>query len=167
MSVLALIEEAISDHGVGDDAERIRRMLGDDRTLVDTITVGDRHRDAMRALREAGEGASMRGWDGYRAAPLQSGVIERAESLLRSLPTEFPLPEIGIDPGGAVFLEWQVEPRWVFSMTIDAHGVVSYAGLYGKSKAHGREHCLDALPGPVVQGLSRLFARRAEESRPH
>ncbi|MBI2895165.1 MAG: hypothetical protein HYY06_16545 [Deltaproteobacteria bacterium] len=162
MSVLALAREPLRDHGLSEVAERMRRILSEACDFSTTITVGARARDAARALREACDEAPEKGWDGYAGAPVQLGALEEAESFLRALPTDFPLPDVGIDPGGEVLLEWQVERRWVFSMTIDADGVVSYAGLYGKNRVHGREHFVDVVPKAVVDGLARLLAKWPE-----
>lgn len=76
-------------------------------------------------------------WDGYGAVPVDRRACEIAREIIRLLPeTETP-PDIGADPDGEVGFEWIIETRWRFSFSISGEGRLSYAGLFGRSKAHG------------------------------
>lgn len=156
MSVLALTDY----RGVSESAERMRRMSREACDFAPTISLGARYADAHDALERACEQAAEAGWDGYGGAAVDLGAAQQAYAFLRALPTSFPLPEIGVDPDGEILLEWDLAPRQVFSMSIDANGVVSYAGLYGKNKVHGKEHFLDVVPKAVVDALARLFPEK-------
>ena len=159
MSVSSLAYGPIRDHGVGDVAQALRRILNDAFDWSSTITVGARSQESRNALARARAEGRAEDGTGNTVGGVSLGTIAQADAFLQALPTEIPLPEVGVDPDGDILMEWYVSPRWVFTMTIDANGVVSYAGLYGNNKTHGREHFVDAVPAPVVDNLARLLSR--------
>lgn len=149
------------EQGVSDDAKKLLELFDDALAFAHSVSLGDRLRKAVSGLREAFEEASSRGWDGYGGRAADAFSYVHALSFLRALPSTVPLPEVAVDPDGEIEFEWYRGPRWVFTVSVGRRGTLSYAGLFGRNKAHGVEQLVEGLPEAVVQNLRRLFGRRA------
>ena len=68
-----------------------------------------------------------------------------------------PAPEVAIDPDGEVSFEWYHGPRRVFSISIGSSDELTYAGIYGSSKARGVETFNFEIPRVVLDNLRRLL----------
>ena len=74
------------------------------------------------------------------------------------LPVNIPIPEIYVDPDGAVTFEWYVGARQVFSVSMGSNNELLYAGLFGANKTHGTEHLDDGLPETILDNIHRVFS---------
>ena len=63
-----------------------------------------------------------------------------------------------MDPDGEVSLEWYRGPRRVFSISIGSNDELTYAGIFGASKARGVEPFSFEIPHAVLDNLRRLLA---------
>jgi hypothetical protein len=150
-----------TDRGVSKEAKEIRNRLEDvHKEILKSLSLGESYKDSLSALCEIAGQADVSNWDGYGAEQANSLAIQQAFRLLRTLPATFRSPELSVDPDGEISFEWYMEPRRVFSISIGPHGELSYAGLFGRSDAHGTEYFGDELPKPIVDNLNRLFSRR-------
>jgi len=87
------------------------------------------------------------------------GYAQEDQAFLEALPTTAPIPDVVPEPDGEVAFEWDRGPWCVFSVSVGSDGTLSYAGLYGRrTKAHGTELFVDAVPKAVMDGLARLVA---------
>jgi len=150
-----------TDRGVSDEAKEIRdrveHVLED---LLQSLSLGESYRDAVSALCEIANRSSVSNWDGYGAIAVSALAVGQAFRFLRTLPSTLRTPDLSVDPDGEISFEWYLEPRSVFSISVGPHGELSYAGLFGRSDAHGTEYFGDELPKPIMDNLSRLFSRR-------
>lgn len=160
MSVLAFAN-GVADHGLGEDARRLREIISSAFDLSPTIEFGERNRNVVRALEGARREAAEQDWDGHEARAINPGSHARALAFLSALPTTVPLPDTTVDPEGDVLLEWYLQPRRVLTLTIDPDGIISYAALIGRNKVHGREQFVDTIPQTVADALARILARRS------
>ena len=149
------------EQGVSDDAKKLIELFDDALAFAHSVSLGERFRKAVSALREAFEEASSRGWDGYGGRAADPFSYIHALSYLRALPSTVPLPEAAVDPDGEIEFEWYRGPRWLFTVSVGRTGALSYAGLFGRNKTHGVEQLVEGLPEAVVQNLRRLFGREA------
>lgn len=104
--------------------------------------------------------ASVRGWDGYDADPVRFGSYELAIRLVNDLPRPFLDADVSIDPDGEVAFEWRYAPGWLLSISIGDSGILTYAGSWGESKAHGRERIYESIPRVIDEALGRLEGGR-------
>ncbi|MEO8138477.1 MAG: hypothetical protein ABI742_02465 [Gemmatimonadota bacterium] len=125
--------------------------LIDDRSA--TAGVGQ----ALAELDTAAGDAVHANWDGYGAAAVLPAAYFQARRLLQLLPSAVPAPDIAISPKGHVALEWHGGPQWAFSAVLDADRNLTYAGLFGSGRAHGKEVFTDEIPGPFVATLYRYL----------
>ena len=147
-----------TDQGVSTDAEAIREQLV--RVLkgfYETLYIRDAHRKAHEQLAQALGEASIDNWDGYGAKRVISRAAERATSFLRSLPSNVPSPEVGVDPDGEVSFEWHTAPGQSFSVSIGEGDVITYAGIKGRRTFHGTETLVDEPPKAILQLLGRTL----------
>ena len=111
------------------------------------------------ALGTAFESAQQRGWDDYGGAVVTPAALDRAHAFLALLPAALPAPtSVDVEPDGELAFEWYKSPAWVFSVSVGAGPVLSFAGLYGANVAHGREQFVDKLPAAIVENLQRFAA---------
>jgi hypothetical protein len=149
-----------TDRGVSKEAEEIRNQIQHVyKNILESLSLGESIKDALSALCEIAGQADVDNWDGYNALQANSLAIQQAFRLLRTIPSTFRNPELGVDPDGEISFEWFLEPRRVFSLSIGPYGELSYAGLFGRSDTHGTEYFSDELPKPILENLNRLFSR--------
>jgi hypothetical protein len=96
-------------------------------------------------------------WDSYGARPVSLAAYRQATRMLQSLPSAVPPPEVGITPDGKVLLEWQDGPQWAFSIVLGPDNIVTYAGLFGAGRTHGKEAFVDEVPHPLMAALYRYL----------
>ena len=151
--------EIYPSFAVSSEAGAVASMLSDmdDKTL-ESISLGKPKTDALQQLYAAFCEACQPGWDGYGAVAAAYDGYVKAEKFIKALPANIPAPEVAIDPDGEISLEWYRAPRRVFSVSIGSNDEMTYAGVFGKSNAHGTETFNFQIPTPVLINLRRLLA---------
>lgn len=144
------------DRAVSRDAVSLRRVL-DEATDIQNTMYSYKQADMLVDLITACAEAAVENWDGYGAQPVRPGAYAFAEAFLRVLPFDLPKPEISVHPDGEVGLDWLMEPRKVFSLSIDDAGTLSFASLYGSSKVTGTEMFSGTFPTVVSGPLRRVM----------
>ena len=82
----------------------------------------------------------------------------RATSLLRSLPSEMAVPEVGADPDGSISMEWSRSPRNVLSLNVGLTDALAYAWLDGAERGHAVAIYEDgAFPERVLQQIRMIM----------
>lgn len=66
-----------------------------------------------------------------------SETFENAEQLVLALPDDLPTPEFGVDPDGAVSLNWVIARTRMFSVSVTDSERIAFAWLDGSDKGHG------------------------------
>lgn len=147
--------------GVGPDADTVKQRIGKvcDH-MWESVTLRRVTEAAWVELADAASEAASRNWDGYGAKRVDPFAYHQAERFLAALPTTTPVPNVSVDRDGEVSVSWNIEPDWVFSVSIGATGRLSYAGLFGTSKAHGTEWFITEIPQAVLGCITRLFTSR-------
>jgi hypothetical protein len=149
---------SLGDHGVSEDAERLRRMLGTvhhDRTAGVSLTAP--HRMTLEALLDTLEEATRPDWDGYGAGAVSPEASVRAHQFVNLLPTTVPAPDVSADPNGRVHFEWRPGRGRAFVVSVGPGDIVHYAGLFGRNKVHGSEELNDEIPRGVLAHLARTL----------
>ncbi len=154
-----------AEQGVSDDAKKLNELFDNALAFAHSVSMGDRFRGAVSALREAYEEASSADWDGYGGQAADPFNYIHALSLVSALPSTAPLPEIAVDPDGEVEFEWCRGPRWIFTVSIGKTGALSYAGIFGRNKVYGVEQLTEGLPEAIVQNIRRLLGPEARVAK--
>lgn len=68
--------------------------------------------------------------------PVSALARGNAEQFLLALPEDLQMPEVGVDPDGAVSLTWFASRTRMFSASIDESERVAFAWLDGSDKGH-------------------------------
>ena len=89
-----------AEQGVSEDARKLSALFDEVLAFSYSVSLAERYRKAIAALREAYEGAFGPGWDGYGARPVDPFSYIHALSFVSALPTTVPLPEVAVDPEG-------------------------------------------------------------------
>jgi len=156
-----LLSPLPSSSGVSTEARTLRDRVSDTRRhLCESLALRTLAEVALAELDEARGEAQSENWDGYAGRPLDPRAYAQAGRFLTALPTTTPIPAISSDPDGEVEVSWNRAPRWVFSVSIGPTGRLTYAGLFGNSRAYGTEWLGAEIPRPVLENVARLFASR-------
>jgi hypothetical protein len=101
---------------------------------------------------------SIRNWDGYGALPIIEATYREAETIIRSLPSFVPPPDILAEPDGGIGLDWDGGEGFSFTISVSGNNVLTYAGLFGdNNETYGTESLSATLPKIIVDNLERLF----------
>ena len=93
------------------------------------------------------------GWDGRKAKAITKEVLWNAKTFLESFPWGSESPEIGVEPDGAISLEWYRSPSRIVSISINPGGGVYYAAIIGAKRRHG----IDPVSFSVSDDLLNLI----------
>ena len=101
------------------------------------------------------------GWDGEDGLGLSGGVLERAISFIRALPTDAPLPDVAPEPDGSISFDWIAARTRVFSVSVGATNRLAYAWIDGTDRGHAvARFDSDAVPARVLDGIRELMNGR-------
>lgn len=86
--------------------------------------------------------------------PVADGSVCNALRLMRALPIFGPIPAVGIEPDGAISLDWAIAPDTVISLSISESEQVPFAWLRGSNHACGVGK-IDGtgLPDPLLRAV--------------
>lgn len=146
------------ERGQSIEAKLLAELMG--RMTCGAADTGSRQALACAALARLLWTASTPDWDGYGAKAVSLQALEGARRILAALPATVPLPELNADPDGEVSLEWYLQPRQVFSISVSEWGDLSYAGLFGPNRIHGVEILIDRIPAAISDQLRRLYGNK-------
>ncbi len=123
---------------------------------------------ALEELDRARSDASTVDWDGDGAPAMSLQSYAGAYQLLLSLPMVIRMPEVAPDPRGGVLLSWSEGGDRMFTISIDDHDQLHYAGIAGMATFRGAERAHGRLAEPVLEGLRRVLLRdrRVQTGRP-
>jgi len=95
-------------------------------------------------------------WNGEGASAVTESTIQMARRFIIALPAGVPQPEINPDNDGEISFDWDVKSRLVFSVSLGESGVLSFAGIFGASRIHGREDFEGTIPQTIRQQIDRV-----------
>ena len=95
------------------------------------------------------------GWDGGEAAPADRRAIVRSVAFIRALPDDCEMPEVGVDPDGAVALDWMVSRHRMLSISVAGDSDrLAYAWLDGTDRGNAvAKFDRDTVPIRLMQAL--------------
>ena len=128
---------------------------------------GSRMDDFIQELRSLCEEFSLPDWDGFGSKPVSVTACKEAEYFFSLLPANIPLPEITVEPSGAVALEWYKNADWVFVISMLGNSTLEYAGLFGGvNKNYGAEPMAETVPKAILYNLQRWLNAAVNEKTP-
>jgi len=132
------------------------------RHLLKSYSVRRGYERALGELEEAKKEASVEGWNGYGARPMNSEAYINAKMFLESMPSTAPFPEISADPDGDVALDWSFSPGRALSVSIGPTGRCSFAGMRGHRTYSGTDWLEDGIPAQIANALWQLAVESAQ-----
>lgn len=128
---------ARSGSAVSEDAQAVKNIaarLGGDAESSEAL-FGARRR-ALDQLALIADESTRPNWDGYGAKPIDPWAVQIGERIIRSLPEDFPVPELGAEPDGSLALEW-IESRYRrLILSVDSSTRLAYAWIDGSDRGH-------------------------------
>jgi hypothetical protein len=115
--------------------------------------------EALTCLRALAMECCEADWDGYGALPVNCAAFERAETFLRSLPEDLPLPDFSVEPDGDISLDWLPTRTRSFSLSIGDSDRIAYAWVDGTDRGHAVARTGSGeVPPRILNELSRIYA---------
>ncbi|MBS0209319.1 MAG: hypothetical protein JSS27_10215 [Planctomycetes bacterium] len=111
---------------------------------------------ALRELNRVCQDCQLPNWDGDGALAVEDASCYNAERLLRSLPWDCPLPEVGVETDGQITLDWHRSPRSTVSISITPEANLHYAALFGAYPSYGTEPFFGEVPETILSLIRRV-----------
>ena len=105
------------------------------------------------ALDEARALADHRAW----LAPTEQTLSE-ADRLLKLLANAWPVPQVLVQPSGAIALEWEAGARGWLVLTLSGTATLEHTAVIDGDEYGLTEDFVDAVPGWARERLRRLLA---------
>lgn len=138
-------------------ASRLAKMREDlRRHLLESYTVRSAAEGSLAELEEVRSEASVTGWNGYDAKPLDFHAYLNAKLFLAALPTTAPFPEVSADSDGEVSLDWIFGVQRALTVSIGPSGRCTFAWMRGKRTCRGTYWIDDGIPAPIADALEEL-----------
>ena len=81
-------------------------------------------------------------------------IFSEALSFLKNLPSNLEIPDIGIEPRGAITFEWYKEPFKVLVISINGTSTLEFAALAGRGNEwHGKMNYAGEMPTQIKVAL--------------
>ena len=96
--------------------------------------------------------------DGGQAKPADPQAVTRAISLIRALPDGYALPEVGVEPDGAISLDWIADRRRMLSVSVLGDtSRLAYAWIDGTDRGHAVANFeRDSVPLRLLQAIRAI-----------
>jgi len=156
---MALYALARPASAISSEAQHVRayaeHMVG--RVESSTALFGERM-SVIAALRALADSHAKAGWDGGEAALASRAAIELAVDFVRALPDDCAMPEVGLDPDGAVSLDWLPTRHRMLSISFKARSNrLAYAWLDGTDRGNGvARFDRQVVPRRVVDAIAAV-----------
>jgi hypothetical protein len=90
------------------------------------------------------------------SVPVDVDTVHAAMQFAFSLPRLGALPEVSADPDGEISFDWAGPSGEMFSVSVNKHNRLAYAGWFGeKSRIHGIEQLAEGCPQQIVRGIEK------------
>ena len=95
------------------------------------------------------------GWDGGDALPADRQAIGLAAAFIRALPDDCDMPSVGVDPDGAVTLDWMVTRHRMLSISFAGDSDrLAYAWIDGTDRGNAvAKFDRDTVPNLLMQAI--------------
>jgi hypothetical protein len=124
--------------------------------LQESNALGFAAKGAFPQLLEVFEECSSEGWDGEQAKAISVEVLQCTIRFLNSFPSDIEIPEVGVEPDGAITLEWYRSSNKVISISINPDGWAYWAALIGTSKRHGADYAMGGVSDDLLKIISQV-----------
>jgi hypothetical protein len=98
------------------------------------------------------------GWDGSEAKPVDGDAISRAIGFVRALSEGCEMPEVSVDPDGAIALDWMPSRHRLLSISISgANDRLAYAWIDGTDRGSAVSRFDgSAIPPRLLQAITSV-----------
>ena len=150
--VLARPASAVSDEAqhVLDSATQLRARV------ESSFGLFGRKMAVMTMLDALAASHAEHGWDGEQALPVSHAAIALAADFIRALPDGIDLPDVGIEPDGAVTLDWLPSRHRMLSVSFGGgSNRLAYAWLDGSDRGNGVVRFdRQVVPRPLMEAIA-------------
>ena len=90
--------------------------------------------------------------------PLDKVAFQNVLTFMLLMPDDIPLPNLELEDGGQITLEWYKDKWNIFSVVMDGSGLYYYAGLFGSKNDmdKGRKLFSEGIDENVLRSIRRL-----------
>jgi hypothetical protein len=89
--------------------------------------------------------------------PVTTAAVRIASRLASVLPQYLQLPQVAIDPDGAISLDWMPSRTRAFSISVGESSRLAYAWMNGSDGGHGAVRFEDSIPTALLLQLNDVI----------
>lgn len=110
----------------------------------------------IAALHSLTKSHAETGWDGGAASPVSPVAIALAADFVRALPDDYEMPEVGVEPDGAVSLDWLPSRHRMLSISFTGNSDrLAYAWLDGTDRGSAvARFDRQSVPSRLLQAIN-------------
>ena len=149
--------------GVSDEADQLHDFAVkiSERFESSQALFGEKSR-LLNELHQMADDCAEEDWDGYGAEAVTVAALARAEAFVRALPEDILLPEVSVEPDGAIAFDWMPHPSKTFTLSVNAGNRLAFAWIDGTDRGHAAVKFNDGkIPSRVLTELERLTRHAA------
>lgn len=140
----------VADRALSQTADCLRSKLRAAAQANTSVSLADAEEKLQAALAAAGEVGAI----------VDGATEEYARCFLNALSLRMQQSvDVQVEPAGEVMMEWEADPRWLLTLTINERGRIAYSGIFGSSRTRGMELFEGAVPDVVALALARICQR--------
>lgn len=161
LGVAALYALARPGSAVSSEAKLVRACA---EAMVDRVESSDAlfgdKTTVISALWSLARSHAESGWDGGEALPVDRQAIVLAAAFIRALPNDCDKPEVGVDPDGAVTLDWMASRQRMLSISFAGNSDrLAYAWIDGTDRGNAvAKFDRDTVPNLLMQAILTMTA---------
>jgi hypothetical protein len=144
------------------EIDRLREKIREH--LLLSYVMSNPAEQALTELDQVRAEASLEGWDGYGARPLDPDAYGFAKTFLNALPSTAPLPELSADTEGEVAFDWVFGERKALTVSVGPSGRCTFAWMLGQRVYRGTDWIDDEIPEEILSALGKLVRDKAAKS---
>lgn len=155
MGYAALNAYAATGSAISEDALILHRAVkAVIRSAEDSQVLFGSKAAALSQLNSLASETDESNWDGYGSLAMNALAKQNTENFVRALPDSIPMPEFGLEPDGAISLDWISSKHMMFSLSIGPNDRIAFAWLDGTDSGHAvARFDQRAIPAKILDGI--------------
>ncbi len=160
INIKGFLPEAI-DFGHSEEAQHVSMLFEEIETGFDrSITIGNYYQRMEELIDGAVREHLEESHSGNLLDSINMNSYFNSLVFVKMLPSSIPIPNIYVETDGMVEFEWYINPKRLFSVTIEDSDKLIYAGIFGDDVSnYGTERFEQEIPSNIFANIQRLYSR--------
>ena len=151
----------VIDFGHSQEAQHVAQLFKEIGTGFDrTVTIGNYYQRIEELINTAVIENLQESRNGNISDIINMNSYYNSFKFVKMLPSSIPIPNIYVETDGMIEFEWYINPKRLFSVTIEDSNKLIYAGIFGDDdNNYGTKRFEDEIPRDIFNNIQRLYSR--------